>query len=294
VGNLIATVERAKLSESANHDDVALRSVLEQVPALIWTTDHNFRITSNWGSGMQAAGIKPEHAIGRTVYDFLRNNDARSGAHTLEGGSSRIEIREQGRDYEIRLEPLRDAAGGVGGYIAAGFDITDRKRSEDQVRYQATHDALTGLANYREFLDSLEREVRRSGRANRPFGVLLLDVNDLKRINDRWGHLAGNRALRRLAEVLKRQCRSTDLSARYGGDEFAVLMIDADPAMARQVARRVESGLEKDREQPELHVSIGIGMYPEDGRSSAELLEAADKQLYRNKRASHAQMISVR
>jgi diguanylate cyclase (GGDEF)-like protein len=153
---------------------------------------------------------------------------------------------------------------------------------------------LTGLANYREFSSALETEVRRAERANHPFAVLLLDVDGLKRINDRWGHLTGNRALRRLADVLKEHCRSTDLAARYGGDEFAVLLIDADPGMARQIADRVERALDKDREEPRLRVSIGISIYPDNGRSARELLQAADQQLYKRKKGSHGQTASAR
>ena len=95
--------------------------------------------------------------------------------------------------------------------------------------YQATHDALTGLANYREFVDALEREVKRADRSHNMFAVLLPDLDKLKQINDRNGHLAGNRALKRLANVMREHCRAIDIAARYGGDEFALVLIDADP-----------------------------------------------------------------
>ena len=212
----------------------------------------------------------------------------------IQGHSSRFEFRLGNRDFEIRLGLLRDSRGSIIGRVGAGVDVTERKRDEEEYRYQARHDALTGLANYREFLETLEREVRRADRANRPFAVLLLDLDDLKRINDRWGHLAGNRALRRLAEVMKEQCRSTDLAARYGGDEFAALLIDADPSMARHVAGRVQNALHKDREEPSLRVSIGISVYPDHGRSARELFEAADHELYRRKKGAHSQIVYAR
>ena len=300
-GSIVAVLESGKRASSkqTTTEDLPVRSLLEQMPAFLWTTDSNLRITSNWGSGMELAKVKPGALIGRTAQDFLRCLDIDAAdlsqhATVLQGTSSRFEFRLGDRDFEIRLEPLRDAQGQVVGCVGAGVDITERKRGEEEARYQATHDALTGLANYREFLEALEREVRRAERANRSFALLLLDLDDLKRINDRWGHLTGNRALRRLAEVMKEQCRSTDLAARYGGDEFAVLLIDADPATARQIALRVENTLNKDREEPRLRVSIGSSVYPDDGRSARELLEAADQQLYKRKKGAHGQIVSAR
>lgn len=134
---------------------------------------------------------------------------------------------------------------------------------------------MTGLANYRQFTERLDREVCRADRSHRSFTLLLLDLDGLKRINDLQGHLAGNRALRRLAAVMKEHCRSTDLAARYGGDEFAVLLIDSDRGMAEHVAQRIEQRLHADHEKPQLSVSIGIGVYPDDGRTGAEMIEAA-------------------
>jgi diguanylate cyclase (GGDEF)-like protein/PAS domain S-box-containing protein len=295
-GEIVAIVERASRAERTPSADPPLLSLLEHMPAFLWTTDADLRITSNWGSEMHAARVKPGDLSGSGVPEFLKSMHASSlpqYAAALRGGRSRFEFKLRNRDFEIRLGPFRDPSGKIVGCIGAGIDISERKRSEEELRYQATHDALTGLANYREFLNSLEREVCRAERANHSFAVLLLDLDDLKRVNDRWGHLAGNRALRRLGDVISEHCRATDLPARYGGDEFAILLIDADPAMARHIAQRVEDALDKNQEEPNLSVSIGIGIYPDDGRTARELLESADQQLYKCKRGSHRRVVSA-
>ena len=194
---------------------------------------------------------------------------------------------------EIRVGPLLSSSGEIVGCLGAAVDITERRKSEEQAHYQARHDGLTGLANYREFMDRLEGEVRRADRSHRSFTLLLLDLDELKRINDLQGHLAGNRALRRLASVMNEQCRSTDVAARYGGDEFAVLLIDSDRGMAEHVAQRIEQHLRSDHERPPLTVSIGIGVYPDDGRTPAEIIEAADQHLYRCKKNQDQRRVSA-
>jgi len=278
--------------------DAEARLLLEQLPGVLWTTDRNLRMTSNWGAELGDARIKPGELVGQTLHEYLKCQDPHAAplaqhVQALNGATSHFEYRHRNRDFEIHLGPLRSPSGEIVGCIGAGIDVTDRKKNEDRIRYQATHDALTGLANYRGFVDSLEREVRRAERIHHSFAVLLLDLNELKRINDRFGHLAGNRALKRLSDVIQEHCRATDVAARYGGDEFALVLIDADPAMARQIADRVDHALRGQREQPPLSVSIGIGVYPEDGRTTQELLEAADQHLYQRKKAFRSQSVTA-
>ncbi len=277
--------------------EAALRLLMEQAPGLLWVTDRNLRICAQWGSGLPAATIRPGSLTGQSLCEFLESADLHSTpiaehCEALRGVASQFEYAWKGSILEIRVGPLRSASGEIIGCLGAAVDITDRKHSEEQAIYQARHDALTGLANYREFMDRLDAEVRRADRSHRSFTLLLLDLDDLKRINDRQGHLAGNRALRRLAAVMNEHCRSTDLAARYGGDEFAVVLIDSDRGMAENVAQRIERRLRDDSGQPPLSVSIGIGVYPDDGRSPAELIEAADQRLYHRKKTQIHRAVS--
>jgi diguanylate cyclase (GGDEF)-like protein len=269
-----------------------LRLIIEQMPGLLWTTDQKLRITSNWGRGLKALNIPPGEFVGRNLCDFLECADRHTTPiaehhEALRGLSSHFEYNWKLRSLEIRLEPLRAASGEITGVLGVGIDITDRKKNEELVLYQARHDALTGLANYREFMDRLEGEVCRAERSHHAFTLLLLDLDGLKRINDLQGHLAGNRALKRVATVMNEHCRSTDLAVRYGGDEFAVVLIDSDKGMAEQVAERIQKGLRNDPREPRLSVSIGIAVYPEDGRTASELIETADRQLYKYKKAEN-------
>jgi diguanylate cyclase (GGDEF)-like protein len=162
-------------------------------------------------------------------------------------------------------------------------EVTAHRRSEERVRQMALSDPLTGLANYRHLVDALDAEIKRFARTGRSLAVLLLDLDGLKKINDSYGHLVGSRALCRLADVLRVQCRGTDTAARYGGDEFAVVLPETGPEGAQQLARRIAEHLAKDAEQPPLSVSIGSAICSQDGQTVAQLLGAADRALYSQK-----------
>ena len=189
-----------------------------------------------------------------------------------------------------------DDHGGFDGHEIIVVDITEQRALEDQLRHQASSDSLTGLANHRRLFEVLEAEICRSKRTGREFSVLLLDLDGLKEINDRFGHLAGNRALCRLAQILTDSCRTIDTAARHGGDEFAVVLPETGAAAATSVARRICDVLAKDSEEPMLSVSVGVASYPKDSDTLGSLLYAADKALYAMKdkqpRAAQADHVS--
>jgi len=209
-------------------------------------------------------------------------------AHREEIGLiSRCEVRiltknHEERWFDITATPI-DFDGQPSKLISA-FDLTERKRAEEQAQLLAVTDPLTGLGNYRRLLDVLHAEIERSGRTRRPFAVLLLDLDGLKKINDLYGHVAGSRALCRLGDALRLFCRAIDTAARYGGDEFAVILPETTASAAGFVASRIRERIATDSEQPALSASIGVAAYPQDGETIEALLETADRELYGMKR----------
>jgi diguanylate cyclase (GGDEF)-like protein len=168
-------------------------------------------------------------------------------------------------------------------YFILGGSLLDSARVFEQVRHLAASDPLTGLANYRKLLDVLDTETERTLRTGRPFAVLLLDLDGLKKINDTHGHLVGSRALCRLADILRFHCRAIDTAARYGGDEFALVLPEAREEEAERVATRVRQTLEADQEYPPLSASIGASVYHGEGERVEKILAEADQNLYEEK-----------
>lgn len=186
-------------------------------------------------------------------------------------------------EVSVTVSPIRDAKGRILGASSIARDITERRRAEERMRFLALHDPLTGLANYRKLMEALETELERQARSKRQFSVLLLDLDGLKVINDKYGHVVGSRALCRLARVLKKYCRTIDTAARYGGDEFVVVLVETDRSTALVAANRIRDRAAKDGEKPAISVSVGVTVCPEDGETVEALLEAADRELYKQK-----------
>jgi len=199
------------------------------------------------------------------------------------GGARQNEIKiltKSGDERWLDISTTMIEFDGMMASLVSAFDLTERKHAEEAVQLLAVTDPLTGLGNYRRLVEALDAEVKRTGRTGRPFAVLLLDLDQLKKINDRYGHLIGSQALCRLADVLRVFCREIDTAARYGGDEFAVILPETTAAGARLVASRIRSRLVTDSLLPALSASIGVAVYPQDGETMEGLLRTADRELY--------------
>ncbi|HEY3165540.1 MAG TPA: GGDEF domain-containing protein [Candidatus Limnocylindrales bacterium] len=174
----------------------------------------------------------------------------------------------------------------------------EQRRARDAAIRLSTIDNLTGLFNRMFFFAAVEREIARSARSGRGFCLLMMDLDELKQINDRHGHFFGDRVLRGVGEVIRSGGRRIDTAARYGGDEFVVLLPETDPTGAYVLAEKIRLGVADLRVdvagsmiQPS--ISIGVVSYPEDGRTSDELMITADSSMYRSKRAGKNRVTGV-
>jgi diguanylate cyclase (GGDEF)-like protein/PAS domain S-box-containing protein len=208
-----------------------------------------------------------------------------------EDGGVRLEIdwkRKDGTPLKVRLSGRQvSTESEKDSYEIIVEDITQQRKLEDHLRQQAAKDPLTGLANYRHLVEVLDTEIKRSERTGREFALLFLDLDGLKKINDRFGHVVGSEALCRLGDVLSNSCRNMDTAARFGGDEFAVILPETGEVPANLVAGRICDNLARDGRKPKLSVSIGVSIYPKDGERIDTLMGAADVALYSMKARAH-------
>jgi diguanylate cyclase (GGDEF)-like protein len=211
--------------------------------------------------------LVPLAAMGRTIglFELYAGPRAASGPRAAAGN----------HDLQLCTTIAHHVAGAL-----------ENARMVGQLRQAADIDQLTGAATHRHLQERVRHEIARSARAGTQFSVLMVDLDGFKGVNDRHGHADGNRVLRNVAAGIKLAVRASDIVARYGGDEFVVVMPDTGERAARVVARRVVSGVSGQRHQlgdgsvARLTCSVGLAVYPEDGRTGSALLKSADLAMY--------------
>ena len=189
---------------------------------------------------------------------------------------------------EKTITPLKDEQGRITHFISTGKDITERMQTQERLHYLAHHDALTELPNRVLFLERLNQALARSGKSERVIGVMFLDLDRFKLLNDTLGHDVGDRFLKGIAVRLRAAVREGDTVARLGGDEFAILLNQvAQPEditlVANKILRVFATPFDIGTHRHYLTASIGISLYPNDGTDAATLLKHADAAMYRAK-----------
>jgi diguanylate cyclase (GGDEF)-like protein len=207
----------------------------------------------------------------------------------LRAGASDVELKLKHKDGSPRWTLWNAAPDPLGELVfAAGLDISERRKAEDQIEHLAYHDALTGLPNRHLFVDRLDNALTRAQRTEESLAVLFVDIDHFKAINDSLGHTVGDTLLRTLALRLRAALRTEDTVARLGGDEFTVLVSGIkDPNDLLRLAQKLHSTIKVKVEvaSRELTVSasIGVGLFPQDGETAEQLLRNADLAMYRAK-----------
>ena len=265
-------------------------ATLRRVPQLRWAAVAEAAVTDEGGNGGRAVLLILALVVVVGLLAFLSSVLITRPVVRLSEAAARIAA----GDLSVDLPPMN--SGGEVGYLTRAFNtvVTRLREKEGQSELEklSLTDALTGLYNRRHLMGTLASEVQRSRRLRRSFTVLLADVDKFKQYNDTHGHLAGDAALVKIAEVFRRMTRAVDCVARYGGEEFVVMLLECPIATAPIVAERIRARIaETELGEGKLTVSIGLAEYPDGGDSPEELIASADAAMYQAKNSGRNKVV---
>lgn len=275
-----------------------LSSALEQTADSVMITNADGVIEYVNAGFEETTGFSREKAIGQTPR-ILKSDLQDSQFYNKLWGTIRagkvfreviINRKKNGEIYyeEKTISPLRDNNGNVSHFVSSGKDITDRMHAQERFQYLAHHDALTDLPNRLLFLDRLSQAIHHSTRSKKLLGILFLDLDRFKVINDTLGHLVGDKLLKLLATRLNDTVRDEDTVARLSGDEFAILLMEiSNPDDAAHIAKKLLHKITEpfivDGRELFLTTSIGISIYPGNCSNTETMLKNADIAMYKAK-----------
>ena len=289
-----------QLRESEHH----FRRLFESMQDVYYRTDTQ-GVVQHVGPGVRRVlGYEPHEIEGHTAesyYPQSKDRDAFKAAIMAHGEVSDFPgqmVRKDGTviDISISSHALFDHNGAFAGVEGLYRDVTQRKNLERELQRLATTDVLTGMANRRSFLEVAEATFQRARESHAPLTVLMLDLDHFKTINDRFGHLEGDRVLAEFAQATKHQLRASDTVGRLGGEEFGLLLPHTLPAEGADIATRILEAiraleLSDSNGQPyRITTSMGLGTLSPGDRSLHDLLDRADQALYLAKHRGRNQL----
>ena len=299
IGIVLERLERKReIQKKLVDQERRFRALIEHSSDAIALLSGEGTILYSSPSTERVLGYRSEDVDGTSWFDQLHEEDAAAareffGAIAAQEGRHAIfearlrNRRGQWRWIEMAFTNLL-AEPSVASIVVNYRDVTERRRTVDELAYRAFHDSLTGLPNRALFLDRLAQAMARGRREGGKFAVMFIDLDNLKRVNDTFGHSGGDALIRAVTERLKGCVREADTLARVGGDEFMLLVPEiADETDAVTVASKTLAGVAEpfqiQGETMSITTSIGIAFYPRDGEDPETLMACADKALYRAK-----------
>lgn len=298
IGFLRDVSERKALVSALAESERRFRDISIAAGEYLWEVDARGRCTYVSERIEQVQGYTPAEVLGRTPFAFMEPEEARRVrtwlARSADDGQPfrDMEFRSRhkaGHQVWLRVSgmPILDASGALAGYRGTALDITQRKVMEENLRRLATTDPLTGAANRRHFMAVLDDELARAQRYGNPLSVAMVDIDHFKRLNDTYGHAAGDAALVQFVTEIQARLRATDLLGRLGGEEFALILPETTAEGARAVvdalrAAREAAVLDFEGEVITFTMSAGVADTTH-ADTGATLLAAADAALYDSK-----------
>jgi diguanylate cyclase (GGDEF)-like protein/PAS domain S-box-containing protein len=287
------------LSEASVEDEARFRLLAENSADVVFQVDVSGRCVWVSPSVREVLGWDAETILGTPLAPLLHVDDREMANERRlaalgdgRGGVDRLELRYATSDgrwrwMSVLARPLRDPSGRVIGGLTALRDIQEEVERREELRYLAGHDGLTGLLNREAALRALDRAVARARDTERWVGVLYVDVDHFKEVNDTHGHQAGDRLLVEVGHRITAALRDTDVVARLGGDEFLVILTSLrEPVNAEKRAQALLAAVSDDDSGGLPETTVSIGLVTDDGHGSpAQILQDADAALYRAKNA---------
>ena len=292
-------IERKKIDDQLRAAEERFRLLIENALDLIAILDVDGTVRYVSPSHKRILGYESEELIGKKAFEFIHPDDLSRVLDVFTTGlfdpgkSLAAEYRFKHREgHWVMLEsfgktfPPESSESGV---VINSRDITERKKMEESLRNLSITDDLTGLNNRRGFLTLADQQIKLSERNNQQFSLILIDVDELKLINDEFGHMEGDSVLVSVADIIRDTFRQSDVIARVSGDEFLVLTADSSLSGSEVVRVRLEKNIgqynAKNDKQYNLSVSFGVAVYdPQNPCSIDRLLAKADELMYADKR----------
>ncbi len=285
--------DRRRTEQALEASELRYRSLVEELPDAVLGIDGNGTVMEVNPAAVRLLGRPREDLAGRAFLALV--TEATSDDPAAMG--SLVVCRPDGREVPVELQMIRHESKDGAAVTAVLRDLTERRRHESRLRDLADHDPLTGLLNRRRFEEELARVIARCARYGRTAAAVLLDLDELKAVNDADGHVAGDAMLRQAASALLARVRADDVLARLGGDEFGVVLEAAGAEEAERVAEDLLSAL---REEPltvgthGTHMSASAGVALVDGGSTPEVvLDRADAAMYEAKELGRDRVVMV-